>query len=76
LKDKKLRGPAKGDNPQILIECFFVYNKVQICFSWKKIVFLLNRLFLRKAMITVSSLLVNNYSVWFLYRKRTNNDIY
>jgi len=35
LKDKKLRGPAKGDNPQILIECFFVYNKVQICFYWK-----------------------------------------
>ncbi len=35
FKDKKLRGPAKGDNPQILIECFFVYNKVQICFLWK-----------------------------------------
>ncbi len=30
LKDKKLRGPAKGDNPQILVECFFVYNKVKI----------------------------------------------
>ena len=28
LKDKKLRGPAKGDNPQILVECFIVYNKV------------------------------------------------
>ncbi len=28
LKEKKLRGPAKGDNPQILLEMFFVYNKV------------------------------------------------
>ena len=27
LKDKKLRGPAKGDHPQILLEMFFVYNK-------------------------------------------------
>lgn len=29
LKDKTLRKPAKGDHPQILLECFFVYNKVQ-----------------------------------------------
>ena len=28
LKDKKLRVPAKGDNPQIMLEMFFVYNKV------------------------------------------------
>lgn len=28
LKDKKLRRPAKGDNPMILLEMFFVYNKV------------------------------------------------
>ena len=27
LKDKKLRCPAKGDHPQILLEMFFVYNK-------------------------------------------------
>lgn len=27
LKDKKLRKPAKGDSPQILLEMFFVYNK-------------------------------------------------
>ena len=30
LKDKKLRKPAKGDNPQILLELFFVYNKVSL----------------------------------------------
>lgn len=30
LKDKKLRKPAKGDSPQILLEMFFVYNKVDI----------------------------------------------
>ena len=29
LKDKKLRMPAKGDNAQILLEMFFVYNKVR-----------------------------------------------
>jgi len=29
LKDKKLRIPAKGDSPQILLEMFFVYNKVR-----------------------------------------------
>ena len=29
LKDKKLRTPAKGDSPQILLEMFFVYNKVR-----------------------------------------------
>ena len=28
LKDKTLRKPAKGDHPQILLEMFFVYNKV------------------------------------------------
>ena len=28
LKDKTLRKPAKGDHPQILVEMFFVYNKV------------------------------------------------
>ena len=28
LKEKKLRAPAKGDNPQIMLEMFFVYNKV------------------------------------------------
>ena len=28
LKDKKLRKSAKGDNPQIMMEMFFVYNKV------------------------------------------------
>ena len=29
LKDKKLRGPAKGEQPQILLEMFFVYNKIR-----------------------------------------------
>ena len=29
LKEKKLRAPAKGDNPQIMLEMFFVYNKVR-----------------------------------------------
>ena len=29
LKDKKLRIPAKGDNAQILLEMFFIYNKVR-----------------------------------------------
>jgi len=29
LKDKTLRKPAKGDHPQILLEMFFVYNKVR-----------------------------------------------
>ena len=29
LKDKKLRKSAKGDNPQIQLEMFFVYNKVR-----------------------------------------------
>lgn len=32
LKDKKLRKPAKGDNPQIQLEMFFVYNKVRHSF--------------------------------------------
>ena len=32
LKDKKLRGSAKGDHPQILLELFFVYNKVLLVF--------------------------------------------
>ena len=32
LKDKTLRKPAKGDHPQILLECFFVYNKVNRVF--------------------------------------------
>ena len=31
LKDKTLRKPAKGDHPQILLEMFFVYNKVLKC---------------------------------------------
>ena len=31
LKDKTLRKPAKGDHPQILLEMFFVYNKVFEC---------------------------------------------
>jgi Ca2+-dependent lipid-binding protein len=30
LKDKKLRKNAKGENPQILLEMFFVYNKVSV----------------------------------------------
>ncbi len=29
LKDKKLRKSAKGDNPQIYLEMFFVYNTVR-----------------------------------------------
>ena len=29
LKDKKLRKPAKGENPMVLLEMFFVYNKVR-----------------------------------------------
>ncbi len=29
LKDKKLRKKARGDDPQILLEMFFVYNKVR-----------------------------------------------
>ena len=29
LKDKKMRGHAKGDHPRILLEMFFVYNKVR-----------------------------------------------
>ena len=29
LKDKKLRIPAKGEQPQILLELFFVYNKIR-----------------------------------------------
>jgi hypothetical protein len=29
LKDRKLRKPAKGDNPAVLLEMFFVYNKVR-----------------------------------------------
>ena len=29
LKDKKLRMPAKGDGAQILLEMFFVYNKIR-----------------------------------------------
>ena len=29
LKNKKLRGPAKGETPQILLEMFFVYNKIR-----------------------------------------------
>ena len=29
LKDKKLRIPAKGEQPQILMEMFFVYNKIR-----------------------------------------------
>ena len=28
LKDKTLRKPAKGKDPRILLEMFFVYNKV------------------------------------------------
>ena len=30
LKDKKLRKHAKGDTPQIMLEMFFVYNKVRV----------------------------------------------
>ncbi len=30
LKDKKLRKKAKGEDPQILLEMFFVYNKVRL----------------------------------------------
>ena len=33
LKDKTLRKPAKGDHPQILLEMFFVYNKVFKCLN-------------------------------------------
>ena len=33
LKDKTLRKPAKGDHPQILLEMFFVYNKVLKCLT-------------------------------------------
>ena len=29
LKDKKMRSHAKGDHPRILLEMFFVYNKVR-----------------------------------------------
>ena len=29
LKDKKLRKQAKGENPQIEMEMFFIYNKVK-----------------------------------------------
>ena len=29
LKDKKLRMPAKGDRPRILLEMFFVYNEIR-----------------------------------------------
>ena len=29
LKNKKLRAPAKGESPQILLEMFFVYNKIR-----------------------------------------------
>ena len=36
LKDKTLRKPAKGDHPQILLEMFFVYNKV---FKYEKPMF-------------------------------------
>ena len=38
LKDKTLRKPAKGDHPQILLEMFFVYNKV---FKYAKPMFIL-----------------------------------
>ncbi len=29
MKDKKLRKMARGDDPKILLEMFFVYNKVR-----------------------------------------------